>query len=255
VNTALLVPFVGTMAKFVERMVPERARISRTGEYELALIAPNLPDALSSNLITIRAELALMSRHSTGMLQSVMDASKDPDRLETVRDELEVVEQRVDDMQEAITGFLTESMRESIGENDAQYIQAAQRIAHEIEGISDACFSIGILLYRLHKKGRRIHEDGDQEIFDYTAQVMLFLKYNEDILERKIDRPELEVAHELEDGIDRKRTKLRKRSRKSLERDSKADVRGELIFIDIVRHLEHIGDNCLNISQAIGQLD
>ena len=145
-------------------------------------------------------------------------------------------------------------MRQPVSEDQARYIQATQRIAHEIEGISDACYSIGLLLDKLHRKGRRLHEAGEQELFDYTSQVMEFLRYNNAVLEREIDQSDLEKAQTMEDGIDKMRKKLRKRSRKSIERNADTDVRGELIFIDVIRHLEHIGDNCLNMSEAVGEL-
>jgi phosphate:Na+ symporter len=98
-NTIILVPFVGGIARLVEYLVPERRRVVATGAYRLALVSPNLPDALDSNLITIRGELSRMSSRAVGMLQSVMDASRDPTQLADVRTRLETTEQYVDDMQ------------------------------------------------------------------------------------------------------------------------------------------------------------
>jgi phosphate:Na+ symporter len=253
-NTLLLVAFVPQLARLVEVLVPERMEVSGVGEYRLSLVSPNLPDSLDSNLITVRHELSKMSARGIEMLQLVMDASRTPDDLEGVRKSLETTEQYVDDMQESITGYLTSAMGGSISEQQAQYIHAAQRIAHEIEDISDACFSISLLLDKLHRKGRRFHEEGDQELYDYTGQVMEFLRYNNSILDREIEGPELDVALQMEEKIDKVRNKLRKRSRKSIERNENVDVRGELIFIDIIRHLEHIGDDSLNISKAVVEL-
>jgi len=254
-NTALLLPFVDLIAKVVEALVPERTTVTAVGTYRLALVSPNLPDALNSNLITIRGELARMSNRAVDMLQSVLGASQNPAQLPAVRDELAETEQYIDDMQETITEALTAALREPTSAEQSRYIHAAQRIAHEIEDISDACFSIGILLDKLHRNGRRVHEDGDTELTTYAEQVMEFLRYNNAILEYKSDGPDLEVAHQMEKGIDKVRNRLRKRSRKSIERDKATDVRGELIFIDIVRHLEHIGDNSLNISEAVEELE
>jgi phosphate:Na+ symporter len=171
-----------------------------------------------------------------------------------VRKDLEETEQYIDDMQETLTEYLTTFMRGPTSEDQSRYIQAAQRIAHEIESVSDACYSIGLLLDKLHRKGRRLHEDGEEELSNYTEQVMEFLRYNNSVLEHAIDKPDLASALSMENGIDKVRKRLRKRSRKSIERDAEADVRGELIFIDIVRHLEHIGDNSLNIAEAVGEL-
>jgi phosphate:Na+ symporter len=252
-NTIVLLPFVDLLASIVRRMVPERKEVV-AGPYRLHLVPSNMPEALESNLITVRGELSRMAERASEMLSAVLDASRKPEILETVRPELETIEQRVDDMQEEITRFLTESMRLQVSDDQARVIQATQRVAHELEGIADACFSIGLLLHRLHKKGRRIHDDGDQELISYIDQVMDFLSYNRSYLERELEQYELGHAIEMEEQIDKVRKRLRKRSRKSIEKDSDSDVRGELLFIDIVRHLEHIGDHSLNISEAVGEL-
>ncbi|MFW5776590.1 MAG: Na/Pi cotransporter family protein [Spirochaetota bacterium] len=252
-NTFILLPFVDLIALIVERMVPERREVIH-GPYRLNLVPSNMPEALESNLITIRRELCRMAERASTMLRSILDVSRNPATLERVTPELELVEQRVDEMQEEITRFLTESMRLQVSDDQARYIQATQRIAHELEGITDACFSIGLLLKRLHKKGRRIHDDGDQELNAYIRQVTDFLSYNRDYLERKFEDYDMAKAFEMEERIDKVRNRLRKRSRKSIEQDAESDVKGELLFIDIVRHLEHIGDHSLNISEAAVEL-
>ena len=253
-NTVVFFPLVGVLHRAVVALVPEPGQAAAVSTYRLVLIPRRVPDALDSNLVTIRHELAKMSGHAVSMLRSIMDASREPPKLEAARAHLEVTEQLVDDMQEAITEFLTDSMGQGVSSVQARSIQAAQRIAHEIEGVADACYSIGLLLDRLHRKGRRLHADADTEILAYTAQVMEFLDYNGQVLERRIKRPDLNAAEAMEDGIDKVRNRLRKRSRRSIERDAKTDVMGELIFIDIIRHLEHIGDHSLNISEAVIEL-
>ena len=58
----------------------------------------------------------------------------------------------------------------------------------------------------------------------------------------------------MEDLIDEVRSRLKKRSRKFLEKNKNADPRGEFAFIQIVGYLEHIGDNCLKISRSAASL-
>lgn len=254
INTALLIPFVGALTRLVEWMVPERVVISRTGEYRLALVASNIPDALDSNLITLRHELADMSARAADMLRSVMDASRNPESLAEVRKELEASEQLLDDMQETITTFLTESMRQPVSDDQARTIASTQRIAHELESISDSCFSMGMLMERLQRKGWQLHRAAEEELYQYTAQVLQFLEYNGNLLLGADGKVDLDHAFELEERIDKVRNKLKKRSRRSIERDREPDVKGELAFIDIVRHLEHIGDYSLNVSEAVADL-
>ena len=59
------------------------------------------------------------------------------------------------------------------------------------------------------------------------------------------------MATELEDSIDLYRKNLKKLARKRLE--SGADVKAELLYLDLVRQIEKIGDNAFNISSLLAQ--
>jgi phosphate:Na+ symporter len=52
--------------------------------------------------------------------------------------------------------------------------------------------------------------------------------------------------------INNARDVYKKSSRKRLK--ASGHVKGELLFIDFIKHLEHIGDHSLNISQALHNL-
>jgi phosphate:Na+ symporter len=254
-NTLLLIPFVGILSRVVQYLVKEKHEISKAEKYQLKLIPTNLPDALESNLITVQSELAKMGSLTFRMMELIKKGLKNPEVIKSIKEEIRDKEQLTDDMQEEITLFLTKSMRLPVSDNQSFNIHSSQRIAHEIESIADSCFSILLDLSKLYKKGRKIHKDALNELYAYASQVMDFLKYNELYLERKIEKYDYNTAREMEKGIDKVRNKLRKKSRKTIEKGDEKDVRGELIFIDIVRHLEHIGDNCLNISDAIEDLE
>jgi phosphate:Na+ symporter len=171
-----------------------------------------------------------------------------------MNDDLIQREQRVDDMQEQIFEYLTECTRQPLGIDQSTTVAVQRRVAAELESVADSTFGIGLLLGRLHKKDLHFHQKGREELVNYTGQVLEFLKYNQDYLARRIDTYDIELAHEMEDRIDRIRDKLRRRSRRFIEKDEDVDVKGELVFMDIVRHLEHIGDSSLNVSQAVVEL-
>ena len=59
------------------------------------------------------------------------------------------------------------------------------------------------------------------------------------------------MAQFFEDQIDLFRKNLKKVARKRLEEG--ADVRSELLYIDIVRDIEKIGDQAFTISEALAQ--
>ncbi|MFP4383422.1 MAG: Na/Pi cotransporter family protein [Spirochaetia bacterium] len=254
-NTILLIPFVTFLGKIAEMLVKEKAPVPGTQAYKLRLIPTNLPDALESNLITIQGELAEMGSLTLRMMELIREVIAEPKRISKIEMEIAEKEQLTDDMQEEITRFLTQCMQLPVSENQARNIHSSQRIAHELESIADSCFSITLHLNRLLKKGWRIHDEANKELSKYTLQVMDFLRYNDDYLERKTEFYDYDEAQKMEDGIDKVRKKLRKRSRKTIEKGTDGDVKGELIFIDIVRHLEHIGDNCLNITDALADME
>ena len=60
---------------------------------------------------------------------------------------------------------------------------------------------------------------------------------------------ELNKAIKYENEIDDLRNKFIDASSSRLAKDSNS--KSELLFIDIIKHLEHIGDFSLNISQAL----
>ena len=60
-------------------------------------------------------------------------------------------------------------------------------------------------------------------------------------------------AFELENLMDKSRNILKRNARKRLQKGY--DVKVQLLFIDIIRHFERIGDYSLNISQALRQIE
>ena len=60
---------------------------------------------------------------------------------------------------------------------------------------------------------------------------------------------DLKKSIDYENEIDDLRNKFIDSSSDRLSKDS--NVKSELTFIDIIKHLEHIGDFSLNISQAL----
>jgi len=66
---------------------------------------------------------------------------------------------------------------------------------------------------------------------------------------KPMTKKDLDKSIAYENAIDNMRNLLLDSSRKRLATGS--DVRSELLFMDIVKHLEHIGDYSLNISQAL----
>ena len=84
--------------------------------------------------------------------------------------------------------------------------------------------------------------------------VMEFIEWNNSFILndiQSISQEDLDKSIKYERTIDDFRNKLIDSSRQRLSEGSLPKV--ELLFMDIIKHLEHIGDYSLNISQALEQ--
>ena len=88
-----------------------------------------------------------------------------------------------------------------------------------------------------------------ERLLPYLELVRQFLQFIRRNINRQLSAEKLELARELEDGIDAFRKDLKKVARKRLE--GGADVKAELLYIDLVRRIENIGDNCFSISETL----
>ncbi|MFW5802609.1 MAG: Na/Pi cotransporter family protein [Verrucomicrobiota bacterium] len=253
-NTFLLVWFVPQIASLVRRLIPENIAEPGVAPPEITLLRGATPEAVESNLISIRHELGKMAAAVCETVGNTKNAlAGDGGKLAKLKVELQATTEAVDVQREQLSRLLTDCMSVSVSESQAQRIQAQQSVINELKCIAESTHRIGALLEYCETKNLRFHKSGRDQLVDYSARVFDFLKYNTDYLTHEIDDYSFETALRMEDEIDGERDQLRKIARKKLTKG--ADVRAELVFLDIVRHLEHIGDYCLNASGAIRKLD
>ncbi|GAB6091152.1 Na/Pi cotransporter family protein [Spirochaeta dissipatitropha] len=215
-----------------------------------------LPEAIDANLAQTRSGLAEMAAGVHSMLMKVMNNAS---QLNSGDDEfhLSIEEQRthMTELRNRLSQALATCVQQACSPDQAWRIQQQQRIAHELKGIADDCYRIVLVLAKSRKKNYRFHSDSESELFGFAAQVLDFLQYNSDYLHGRISVFDTAIAAEMEAGIDKGRDSLKKRARKYLEKDSDAQVKGELAFIEVVAHLEHIGDSCMHISRRVSTLN
>ena len=245
-------PLCGVVVRTATRIV--RGASPGDDARSLGLLPSNLPDSLEPNLTLLQSQLARMAEIDSQMLMIVMNVSQDRSSADESRDRIAALRDTVAKLGTQITAALTRSVQQPTTRDQAEWIRHQQRVADELTRISEACTKIVRLLRRSHRKEYRIHDESHDELFGFSAQVLDFLRYNTDYLDGRIDSSSLDLAEQMEETIDKMRDKLNKRARKVLETDQDAHIRGELAFIEIVGHLEHIGDSCLAIAETVPML-
>ena len=163
---------------------------------------------------------------------------------------LKDMEDITDQMQEQITAYLIECSSEGLNEAGMRSATAMIRIVNELESVGDSCYNLILASEQRRRKKLEISKEAVSSLKPITKTVAGFLKFIKTNLE---DGPfsdeQLQEALDLEARVDKERKALRKASRKRIQKGS--DVKAELLYLDIVKHIEHIGDYALNIAEAI----
>ena len=123
------------------------------------------------------------------------------------------------------------------------------QIVDELEDMSDSCYATIMLVIRSIEKKMSFKNEDMERLLPYLELVRQFLQFIRRNINKPLAKEKLELAAELEDGIDAFRKDLKKVARKRLE--GGADVKAELLYIDLVRRIENIGDNCFSISETL----
>jgi len=150
-------------------------------------------------------------------------------------------------MREILTGFLIECSRVKLNPKTENRVSYLLQVIVALESMSDECYSISRLLEKSVGKNSIFKEKEMDELIPYVGKVEEFLSLLENQLGRN-PSSELKIrAAELENQIDKERKKLQKLGRKRIE--AGGNVKTELLFIDLVRRIERLGDYCFEISE------
>jgi phosphate:Na+ symporter len=171
--------------------------------------------------------------------------------VEVMVEDLRSKEAYADDMRVELTGFLLECTRQNLSRQSEVKVRRLLRIISDLEDMTDDCFSVALLLDRGVKKNLLFKKKETEALIPYVAQVEDFLAFVKEHMGGALSGEQADFAEKLENTIDDSRDKLRKLSRKRIEAGE--DVKTELLFIDVVRRIEKVGDYCYNIAGVLAK--
>lgn len=201
----------------------------------------------------IRAEKAIadMTDIVTGMFDRIQIGLQNRDQsfIDNHVEEAEKAENYLDQMHEQITHYLVKCESLNITERQINHISNMIQIVEELEGMSDNCYATIMLIAKSVNKNMKYAQEDMDRMIPYVELARQFLQFIRININKQLDEHKLSMAAELEDQIDLFRKNLKKLARKRLENG--ADVKSELLYIDMVRQIEKIGDNCFSISESL----
>ncbi len=252
-NTLIFLPFTVKFAKLVEYIVKPKPRDIEV-EYSLQYISTGLQDTADFNLLEARREINKMAQITLDMFNIFMDVfghptSKMGDEVLQVRK----LEQLTDKMQFEISKYLIDCSQDELSEANMRNVSALIRIVNELENIADSFFKLILVLERRYDERLKFHRLANKEIAEYSKLILEYVDFYRTHLDGSIKQTELEYAYELECKINSTRDDLRIRTEKRMKAGS--DPHAELLYLDLLKNFEHIGDASLNIAQALGRLE
>jgi len=249
-NTVLFIGFVPKMEAFIRHLVKDDARDKTRGVYRLELIEAPMQNTGEFNVMRAEKEVRDMTELTLNMFQDYHRFLQNPEvPVESVLDRIRQDEDYSDQMEEELTRFLIRTSTELQDPVHQRRTGALLRITGELESLSDNVYKLMILANRKQVKKLSFQDDNFKKLLPYADLILEFLNYIQKLEEKRSEHGTIDVAYELEETIDELRRKLSKRSRKSITNSN--TVKGELLYMDMVRLIEQMGDFCLNIAEAI----
>jgi phosphate:Na+ symporter len=251
-NTLVCIGFVPLLERAVRAIVPEGREVA-PAEYRFPYMNVGFQETAELNVLRARAELAKMGEHVEEIFQKFVHTFFHPSP--TSKEHAERMDKKLDlviRMREEITAFLIECSRESVNEATAVNVNELIRITNMLESIADSSRKLLKLAAKKADKGLVLGPKVEEQVVPYVEMVQNFLAFNKAHLENHLSEEQYEKAYQFEQQINKVQKKLKKNSRKRLK--TGASVNTEMFYIDVLRHLEHLGDFSLIVSRSLAQL-
>jgi phosphate:Na+ symporter len=249
-NTALFIPFIRPFSRLVVFLV-KPGKNEETTRYRLVYTAAGPRQAPEINILKAETEIKktaeLLEEMFPATVKAVLGSSGETRETAAA---IDAREEHLALMYEEISQFLVHCSRENISTRNLEKLNLLIRICNETASIGECCKKLAACA--LVKADKKIDFDklGAEEIKTYADMVKKFLAFNREHLGVRMAASQLMEAEAMENAIDKSRDILRKASQKRLK-TGRAHVKTEILFIDILRHIEHVGDHSFEISRAL----
>ncbi|MCL1836753.1 MAG: Na/Pi cotransporter family protein [Treponema sp.] len=255
INTIIFLPFVNSFAKLVSIIIRE-VKQEESEHYQFTYYSSAISDSPDLGILRAEKEVrdmacivsAMYARFSAELQSLRKGGGKDQENTAALCTELLNKENYVDEMREVLSDFLVECSHKPLNVNSETRVSYLMRVVVNLEEMSDECYSISRLLEKSVRRDCRFDDMEMDDLIPYVGLVEEFLVLLDEQLDRNLTAEQTARAMELEANIDKTRKKLQKLGRKRIEAGK--NVRTELLFLDIVRRIEKLGDYCFSITET-----
>ena len=251
-NIALVIGFVPQLARLVNRLIRDKKVL---GSDHLHFDSALLPRTGELSMAEAERDVKTMADLTRELVTGFTDLFENPpeDMKERVQ-HFRSLEQKSDRMAVDTTTFLLQTSANRVSEPTMIKLTGLLRVVAELEDICDCGYRLVLLAERKHRKGREVPANAITQVRQFSEIVLRFMAFTTDCLGREIRPVDMESAYQLENFIDRMRKDLRKESMRRMS-ETGAQIKAEMLYIDVLNNMESIGNHCINVLQSLRHAD
>lgn len=253
-NTLLQVWFTPQLVTLVKRLLPQREKEDE--EFRLRHIGIGLLQTGELSILQAKKETLAFARRTHrmfGFVRSMMETNNDKEirkiyerivKYETISDRVEV----------EIANYLSKINSSDLSEESGQLLQALFKIISDIESVADYCHNTGKILMRKHEERIFFNETITGNINHMMDLVDEAFGVMESNLSGDFNYVDLVRAYGCENRINLYRNNLKREHIQNVEQGVYSYAVG-VIYSDIFSQCERMGDNLINISEDIAEIE
>ncbi len=245
-NVVIFIPFIGLMARFLVRIVPDR---KYREEPHLTMLDDRLINTPVIGIEQSRKELIRMADTVRKMLDQVRRAVSGEQLDEKAVRKIFHKEEVMDIMQKEVTVFLTGLLASSVTLDVADEARRILRMADEYESVSDYAANIMKLLLRHEKAGLVFRQEDRDALVGLHDEVVGYVRMVDEACAE--NHPEVvSKAHTRGDGITHMIRDLRAAHLAEVA-ETRPDPLTTVIYIDMLNAYRRVKDHAMNVAEAL----
>jgi phosphate:Na+ symporter len=252
IGTIVFIPWTKQIASLMTRIIPDDKEAA-VSVYHLEFsekIAAESPEAC---VIQAQKEIGVFADVVVEMFDGIQmgfmkrDESFIAEHFERIAHQ----EDYTDQMHEQLTRYLIKCSRLDISEYSQNNISVMLQISEDLESMGDECLNVAMQIKKSVEKKLPFKKEDMDRLLPYVELARQLLYFIHKNISHKLNQDQMDFAREIENQIDSERHDLKKIARERLE--TGANVKAELLYIDIVRQIEKIGDRCFSIAGELAK--
>ncbi len=252
-NVLIFIWFTKFIQLIVTKMVPQTEDAE---EYRLQFISTGLLSTSELSIHQAKQEIMVFATRIEKMYTYVVEmfAETNEKKFYKLYDKIEKYEGICDRMEEEIADYITKISEGELSIIGSKRIKAMLNVVTDMESIGDSCYNIAKTLLR--KRDKKILFD--TSVSENIIQMMKFAEKSLIEMQKNLEHGYRNIninnALELEEKINRFRTKLKKDHLKSVEK-KEYNYQSGIVYIDLVCECEKLADFSINVSEAIEEIN